>query len=77
MAFDLFGQSLADIPVGDIVFDKVGDNDQRNGEKRVGHFEGDEGTGGAVGDRKHRLLSSILCLWERFFLIWVDCLFLR
>ena len=46
--------------MGDIVLDKVGDNDQGNGESRIGNFGGDEGAGGGVGDRKHRLKFSIL-----------------
>lgn len=53
MAFDFLSQSLADVPMGDIVFDKMGNDDKGNGEGWIGHLDGDEGTGGAVSDRKH------------------------
>ena len=46
--------------MGDIVLDKVGDNDQGDGESRIGDFGGDKGAAGGVGDRKHRLKFSIL-----------------
>lgn len=60
MAFDFFGQALADVPVGDIVFDKMGNDNEGNGQGRVGNLGGDKGAGGGVGDRKHRVKFSIL-----------------
>lgn len=49
--FDFFGQALADVPVGDIVLDKMGDDNQGNGQGRVAYLGGDKGTGDGVGDR--------------------------
>lgn len=46
--------------MGDIVLDKVGDDDEGDGEGRIGNLGGDEGAGGGVGDRKHKLKFSIL-----------------
>lgn len=53
MALYFFGQSLADVPVGDIVLEKMRSDDEGNGEVRIGNFRGNEGTGGGVSDREH------------------------
>ncbi len=60
MALDLLGEALADVPVGDEVFEKVGGENQGNGEIGVVDLGSNEGTRGGVSDREHRLCSSIL-----------------
>lgn len=60
MALDFLGQALADVPVEDIVFDKVRDDNEGDGESGIGNLGSDEGAGGGVGDRKHRVKFSIL-----------------
>ena len=44
------GNSLADIPVGNMVLEIVGQKDERGADKWVGNNFGDKGSGRAMGD---------------------------
>ena len=53
VTFDLLGEALANVPVGDKVFEKMRGDDQGNGKIGIVDLGGDECTGGGVSDREH------------------------
>lgn len=54
--FGFFGESLANIPVGDTIFQKMRGENQGDTKKRIGYFGSDKGAGGSVGNGKHVFL---------------------
>lgn len=59
VTFDLLGQALADVPVGDVVFEEVAGKDQGNGEKWIVDLGGDKGAGGCMCYREHLVISIL------------------
>jgi len=55
VAFVFFGQTLTDVPMGDVILEKVRSQNQGNGKIGIGDFGGDKGACGSVGDRKHKV----------------------
>ena len=49
----LFSQTLADVPVGDIVFNKMRSNDERNRNKRRFNLGGNKGASRTMDDGQH------------------------
>ena len=46
--FFLFTESLADVPVGDVVFEIMGGKNERDGEDWIRDFGGDKSAGGSM-----------------------------
>lgn len=59
VTFDLLGQTLADVPVGDVIFQEMGSENKGDSEVRIVDLGGDKGAGGGMCYREHLVLSIL------------------